>query len=219
MKKLLIYYDNPNEASDMYLKWLKKDCEKQGIEYEIVENYTDFYNTIKDNHSAYKVLPMMPVNDRGVIDFLHYKTEWIDNTLLDIDNACGDNEYYVDATAKGIYDHIVEMRPDRSTTIAVIGRGRIGKVLVDMLIDYGYTVCVFNSKSDRIIRMGILNECHIVVGLSAQDDIIDERDINDRLHKKIFIDASHNFNFGGNRTVLRCGKWTREVLLSRLKED
>ena len=36
MKKLLIYYDNPNEASDMYLKWLKKDLDKEGINYVIV---------------------------------------------------------------------------------------------------------------------------------------------------------------------------------------
>jgi hypothetical protein len=33
-----IYYDNPNEASDMYLKWLLKDCEKNNIQVKVFDN-------------------------------------------------------------------------------------------------------------------------------------------------------------------------------------
>ena len=67
--------------------------------------------------------------------------------------------------------------------------------------------------------MGILRECMIIVGLSSQDNIIDERDIDDTFGKKIYIDASHNFNFeGDSRKIFRCGKWTREILLGRLND-
>ena len=158
---------------------------------------------------------MMPVEDERVIDYLAYSNNIIDKTWLDIDNV-GGNSKYKDATAEGIYNHIVSEFPDRTNTISVIGRGKVGKPLIDILIDYGYTVCEFNSKSNLFHKNIICMHSDIIVGLSTEtvfssDDC--ERFINDGI---VLIDANNTFNTDGKT---RCGKWTREVLLSRLKED
>lgn len=200
---LVIYYDNPNEASDMYLKWLTKDCKEKNIEYEIVDNFEEYYNSYK----KFSTLPMMPVKDNKIINYLRF------NSHYDIDNTSGDN-FYSDATAQGIFNHIKGIHPDRGGTIAVIGRGKVGKALIDMLIEYGYTVFEFNSRS---FTKKMFDVCYgyanIVVGLSSEN-------VFDNIHSEILlangkklIDASNTFD---TKNKLRCGKWTRDVILSRV---
>jgi hypothetical protein len=56
----------------------------------------------------------------------------------------------------------------------------------------------------------------IIVGVSSKDNIFDkewcERLIT--LHK-VLIDASNNFD---TKDKLRCGKWTRKIIIDRIKE-
>lgn len=199
---LVIYYDNPNEASDMYLKWLIKDCKEKDIEYEIVNNFEEYIN----EYSSCYTLPMMPVKDNRIIRHLQLISE------LDIDNVSGGN-FYSDATAQGIFNYIKEKYPDRSTRVSVIGRGKVGKALIDMLIDYGYTVFEFNSKSSTQKMFDICYKyVNIVVGVSSEN-------VFDDIHSEILsneielIDASNTFD---TKNKSRCGKWTREVILSRV---
>ena len=189
-----IYYDNPNEASDMYLKWLKKDCEKEGIEVRVFNNLADWSSVESGDGELF----LEPTKNMPEFYKDHYEN-------VDRDSA----------TATGIYNYITENYPDRSTTIAVIGRGLVGKQLIDKLIDYGYTVCEFNSKSSSYdMRCFCVDMADVVVGL-ATEQIFDKDDCNYILDNgAILIDASNNFD---TKEKLRCGKWTRNVIIERIK--
>lgn len=200
---LIIYYDNPNEASNMYLKWLIKDCKEKNIEYKIINSFEEYYF----NYKNYPTLPMMPVKDSKIIDYLRL------NSHYDIDNVSGGN-FYTDATAQGIFNYLKSTYYDRRRNIAVIGRGKVGKALIDMLINHGYTVFEFNSKSKSTPMFKIIADfTDVAIGLSTENvfDEIDCRIFHYCNHVKL-IDASNTFN---TQDKLRCGKWTREVILSR----
>lgn len=190
-----IYYDNPNEASDIYLKWLKKDCEKEGIEVRVFNDDEKWLCTRGGDAELF----LEPT--KNMPDF--YKN----------------HEFNVDrdsATATGIYNYITENYPNRNTAIAVIGRGLVGKQLIDKLIDYGYTVCEFNSKSTfNDMKYFCTDMANIIVGL-AVGEIFDEDTCKLLNINAVLIDASNNFN---TKDKLRCGKWTRQVIINRVKEN
>lgn len=210
MKRLIIYYDNPNQYSDMYIKYLQKDCEEQHIVVHVVYNYQQLttlllWQSYLVNEAG--LLPLMPVKDDSVLYFLKV------HDSMDVDNVSGFS-VWKDATAMGIYKHIIEQYPSRETKISVIGRGKVGKVLINQLIDYGYTVFEFNSASDKT-AMTLICDVHsdVVVGVSTQP--VFDKDECDRLRESdvCLIDASATFD---TTDKLKCGKWTREELLSRL---
>lgn len=191
-----IYYDNPNEASDMYLKWLKKDCEKNGIEVRVFTNLADWAETESGDGELF----LEPT--KNMPEF--YK----------------DHEWNVDrdsATATGIYNWIVENCPSRSNIIAVIGRGLVGKQLIDKLIDYGYTVCEFNSKSTfGDMEYLCVDYANIVVGLATKQ-VFDEDSCKWMTDTNtILIDSGNNF---ATKNKLTCGKWTRQVIIDRVLEN
>lgn len=191
-----IYYDNPNDASDMYLKWLKKDCEKNGIEVRMFNNLADWLSVEGGNGELF----LEPT--KNMPEF--YK----------------DHDWNVDrdsATATGIYNYITENYPDRENTIAVIGRGLVGKQLIDKLIDYGYTVCEFNSKSDTDKIFDFCVEfADVVVGL-ATEQIFNKDDCSFiRANNTLLIDSGNNFDY---KYKLTCGKWTRQVIIDRVLEN
>lgn len=190
-----IYYDNPNEASDMYLKYLKRDCEKEGIEVRVYDDINKWVESpCGDGELFLEPTKNMP-------EF--YK----------------DHEWNVDrdsATATGIYNYITENYPSRITTIAVIGRGLVGKQLIDKLINYGYTVCEFNSKSNRnFLEDACFIHSDIVIGLATEQVFNKFACKWIQPHVKL-IDAANNFDTDNK---LRCGKWTRQVIIDRVKEN
>jgi hypothetical protein len=155
---------------------------------------------------------MMPVKDTRILESL----KWMPFCNCDIDNVAGKGKY-TDATAQGIYDYITKNYPDRSVTVAVIGRGKVGKTLLNLLIDYGYTVFEFNSKSDKEMMEPILPYAHIIVGLSSSEKpVLSECEC--KILKAVcftreLIDASNTFE---TKEKTRCGSWTRKVILDRL---
>lgn len=192
-----VYYDNPNDASDMYLKYLKKDCEENNIQVRVFDNLPTFW---KESSNSKASLFLEPIQDK------HAKV---------LQSCINNNVDKPSATAQGIYRYITGNYPDRATTIAVIGRGLVGKQLIDKLIDYGYTVCEFNSKSQRYdMRDFCVGMADVVVGL-ATEQIFDKYDCDYILNNgAILIDASNNFD---TKEKLRCGKWTRNVIIERIK--
>jgi 5,10-methylene-tetrahydrofolate dehydrogenase/methenyl tetrahydrofolate cyclohydrolase len=189
-----IYYDNPNEASDMYLKWLLKDCEKNNISYEVCHNAREWLSSTSKTE-----LYLEPVLD-----------PWIDSMKY--------NEHNVDipsATAQGIYNYITEHYHDRSTTILVIGRGLVGKQLLDMLIDYGYTVIECNSKTNTSDLKQYSTFANVVVGLATEQVFDNEWCKILRICNIDLIDSGNNFD---TKDKLKCGKWTRQVIIDRIKE-
>ena len=190
-----IYYDNPNEASDMYLKWLKKDCETNGIEVRMFDNEIDWVSEYSGDGELF-LEPTIKISD-------YYKQS--DNNV-----DCPS------ATATGIYNWITTQFPNREENILVIGRGLVGKQLIDMLIDYGYTVVECNSKTPIIDLRTYSMFCRIVVGL-ATEQVFDDDWCQNLIHNQtILIDSGNNFD---TKDKLRCGKWTREVIINRVKEN
>jgi 5,10-methylene-tetrahydrofolate dehydrogenase/methenyl tetrahydrofolate cyclohydrolase len=214
-KHLVVYYDNPTEPSDMYLKMIKKDAEEKGVEVYVCTTLDEAWNKSANDLLEEDYIPLLVLQPTKNPNYLKLtdKREYFD--FVDVD---GDS--YDSATATGIYNHIVGLDPSRETTVGVIGRGLVGKQLIDMLIDYGYTVVELNSKTKGVVFENLLTHCDIIVGLSSVDNIIDEdqKDMIEFYGEKTWIDAGHNFNFDDRKSVLKCGKWTREVLFNRIAE-
>ena len=191
-----IYYDNPNEASDMYLKWLKKDCEKEGIEVRVFSDITEWCQTESGDGELF-------------LEPTKYCNDWIKDNPVNVDRDS--------ATATGIYNYITENYPERETIVAVIGRGLVGQQLIDKLIDYGYTVCEFNSKSTfSDMEYLCVDYANIVVGL-ATEQVFNEDSCKWMTDTNtILIDSGNNF---ATKNKLTCGKWTRQVIINRVKEN
>ena len=192
-----IYYDNPNEASDMYLKWLTKDCETNEIDVRVYNNIHDYCDVDKMGDGE---LFLEPTIVKGL--------EMYKGNPTNVDNPS--------ATAQGIYDYITENYPNRERCILVIGRGLVGKQLIDKLIDYGYTVIETNSKTKFIDLNTFALYADIIVGVSSEDNIFDKEwcERLNALHT-VLIDASNNFD---TKDKLRCGKWTRNIIVNRVKK-
>lgn len=192
-----IYYDNPNDASDMYLKWLKKDCEENNIQVRVFDNLPTFW---KESNNSKASLFLEPIQDK------HAKV---------LQGCIKNNVDKPSATAQGIYDYITDKLPKRESVIVVIGRGLVGKQLLDMLINYGYTVIEFNSKTDKYAVREMLFFADAVVGLANQENVLDAElcsQLND--YGITLIDSGNNFD---TKNKLRCGKWTRNVIIERIK--
>ena len=192
-----IYYDNPNDASDMYLKWLKKDCEENNIQVRVFDNLPTFW---KESNNSKASLFLEPIQDK------HAKV---------LQGCIKNNVDKPSATAQGIYDYITDKFPKRESVIVVIGRGLVGKQLLDMLINYGYTVIEFNSKTDKYAVREMLFFADAVVGLANQENVLDAElcsQLND--YGITLIDSGNNFD---TKNKLRCGKWTRNVIIERIK--
>ena len=213
-KRLVVYYDNPTESSDMYLKMIKKDAEEKGVEIHMCSTADEAWNVAIDDLLQEDYIPLLVLQPMKNPDGYSKLTNEFFG-FVDVDN-----DSYDSATATGIYNHIVELNPNRDTTVGVIGRGLVGKQLLDMLIDYGYTVVEINSKTKGVVFENLLTHCDIIVGLSNVDNIIDEdqKDMIEFFGKKIWIDAGHNFDFADRKSVLKCGKWTREILFERIEQ-
>lgn len=192
-----IYYDNPNEASDMYLKWLTRDCEANEINVRVYNNIHDYCDVDKMGDGE---LFLEPTIVKGL--------EMYKGNPTNVDNPS--------ATAQGIYDYIVDNYPNREKCILVIGRGLVGKQLIDKLIDYGYTVIETNSKTKFIDLNTFALYADIIVGISSEDNIFDKEwcERLNALHT-VLIDASNNFD---TKDKLRCGKWTRKIIVDRVKK-
>lgn len=192
-----IYYDNPNEASDMYLKWLTKDCEANEIDVRVYNNIHDYCDVDKMGDGE---LFLEPTIVKGL--------EMYKGNPTNVDNPS--------ATAQGIYNYITENYPNREKCILVIGRGLVGKQLIDKLVDYGYTVIETNSKTNFFNLSTFALYVDIIVGVSSEDNIFDKEwcERLNALHT-VLIDASNNFD---TKDKLRCGKWTRKIIVDRVKK-
>lgn len=209
-KELLVYYDNPNEASNMYLKWITKDCEENNIKVTILDDLVILKERLKENRFT-PVLPLYPVKDYFVKNELEMLL--MDYPYANIDNI-GGVSFYTDATAQGIFNYITERCSLRNAIISVIGRGKVGKPLIDLLIGYGYTVFEFNSQSDFEYMKEISRKyAWFVVGLASEQVFNTEECyiLND--NSCILIDSGNNFD---TNDKLRCGKWTRKVIIDRI---
>lgn len=192
-KILNVYYDCPNSASDMYLKYLTKDCEANDIKVNVI-------NTVDD----WKKKPC------GLSLFLEPTIADMEEEKLMYENVDDPS-----ATAQGIFDYITKLYPHRNKVIGVIGRGNVGRTLALQLIDYGYSVIEMNSQTNVLDREWLTTHCDVLVGLSSTDHILKENECNTLrdIHGVLLIDAGNNFD---TKDKLRCGKWTRAEIIRRI---
>ena len=208
MKYLDIIYDTPNQYSDAYLNALQKSC-PDDIEIRVADNIAKWVVELKPTSSG--VLVMMP-------------TKYADHTLsaaipdrLDIDAVCFGHTHYRPATATGIFNFINSYYEKKDTVILVIGRGKtVGRPLVDMCINYGYTVINTNSKTYKWDLNELLSTADIVVGASSESNILDDEDFK-HIHP-LLIDTGHNFDVY-NIAVKKCGRWTRNIIFERVRAN
>jgi 5,10-methylene-tetrahydrofolate dehydrogenase/methenyl tetrahydrofolate cyclohydrolase len=196
MQKILnVYYDYPNSASDTYLKYLTKDCEANNIKVNVINTVSDWKN-----------------RPYGVSLFLEPTVTDIEEEKRKYGNI--DNP---SATAQGIFDYITKFYPYRNKIIGVIGRGNVGKTLINKLIDYGYSVIEMNSQTSSFDREWLSSHCNVLVGLSSTDHIVtaNECDSLRNIHEVLLIDAGNNFD---TKDKLRCGKWTRKEIIKRINK-
>lgn len=213
-KRLYIYYDNPTDASNMYLKYLKLDAEKYGIQTIMMDDLEELSAIFEYGYNEKEdfVLPLYPLSSHEMEKKF---IEWLEEyPYADVDNVTDKSAYSHDATAMGIYEYITNKYPYRGENVAVIGRGKVGKELLNLLTHYGYTTFNFNSKSDKDDMLSVLEYADIVVGLSSKDYILNSEEC-ERLgyYVKEFIDGGNNFC---TKDKSRCGKWTRDILFSRM---
>jgi 5,10-methylene-tetrahydrofolate dehydrogenase/methenyl tetrahydrofolate cyclohydrolase len=198
----------------MYLKMIKKDADEKGVTVHVCSTLDEVRNVAMGDLLQEDFIPLLALEP--------IKAPNVYSKLIDNHYGCVDVDGtdYWSATATGIYNHIVELSPNRDTVVGVIGRGLVGKQLLDKLIDYGYTVVEINSKTTGLAFENLLTQCNIIFGLSSVDNIIDEdqKDMIEFYSKKVWIDAGHNFDFDDRKSVLKCGKWTREVLFERIEQ-
>lgn len=222
-KTLFVYKDNEDPASATYLNMIKKTAAEKNVDVIVVNDLFairrqfDCGNLKPRNCGVLVMQPYINLTREDLIDFF---SDY--DFGLDIDNVTNGCEY-PGATAQGIFNYITSLYPERGDGyIGVIGRGVVGGELLHMLIKYGYTVVAINSKTDYIIRDELLKHCNVIVGLSAKNKIVSQESrawIESLTSPCTWIDAGTNFDFADRTTVKKCGKWTREVLFSRLWRD
>jgi glutamate dehydrogenase/leucine dehydrogenase len=196
MQKILnVYYDYPNSASDTYLKYLTKDCEANDIKVNVINVVDDWKK---------KPCGLSLFLEPTVADMKEEKYEW-------------ENVDEPSATAQGIFDYITKLYPYRNKIIGVIGRGNVGKTLINKLIDYGYSVIEMNSQTSSFDREWLSSHCNVLVGLSSIEHIVtaNECDSLRNIHEVLLIDAGNNFD---TKDKLRCGKWTRAEIIKRINK-
>lgn len=201
MQKILnVYYDYPNSASDTYLKYLTKDCEANNIKVNVINTVSDWKNRPNENR-------------------LYGVNLFLEPTVADIEEekCMHGNMNDPSATAQGIFDYITKLYPHRNKIIGVIGRGNVGKTLINKLIDYGYSVIEMNSQTSSFDREWLSSHCNVLVGLSSIDHIVtaNECDSLRNIHEVLLIDAGDNFD---TKDKLRCGKWTRAEIIKRINK-
>lgn len=194
MKYLDIIYDSPNKYSNIYLKTLQESC-PANIEIRVHDKLT------------------VPQDSNGIL--VMYPTNYSKEELeiipieLDLDNICGRVDGYVPATAQGIFDFIVSQFPNLYTVVAIVGRGKtVGRPLIDLCINHGYTVVEMNSKT---LRYDLLEYADVVVGAASEDNCLKYIFVPE---KALLIDTGRNF--GSDKKTLKCGKWTRDIIFSRV---
>ncbi len=227
MKKVLfIYNEGEDGPSNVYLNMLRKTAEEKDVDIMVSDSLEEIEKKIGEEkeederfENNFGVLVMQPFSNINMIDVRDFFS--LIGFDHDIDNVTNHTKY-TSATAQGIYDFIKMLYPYREDAIVgVIGRGVVGKALLDMLIHHGYTVVEVNSATDVIIRDELLQRCNVVVGLSSVDNVLDDKN-RDMIDSKLpgapttYIDAGRNFAFTNKANVYKCGKWTRNVLISRI---
>ena len=207
---LAILYDNPTPPSDIYLKYIKKTAEEKNVDIHLFEDAKEFQHFYLSEECDGGIV-LLPSNHPK----LHLDIIFSKNAQKDVDGISS-KSIHKSATAMGIFKCIKE-HYFREAIITVIGRGTVGSILTYKLIEEGYTVISINSRTPRPDMIALVNRSSVVVGLSSQDNILTDDDITNVFWPITFIDAGHNFSFKSNtHKVLKCGKWTREVLFDRI---
>ena len=194
MKYLDIIYDSPNKYSDIYLKTLQESC-PSNIEIRVHDKLT------------------VPQDSNGIL--VMYPTKYSKQELeiipreLDLDNIFGRANGYVPATAQGIFNFITSQFSNLSTVVAIVGRGKtVGRPLIDLCINYGYTVVEMNSET---LRYGLLEYADVIVGAASKANCLKYISVPENA---LLIDTGRNF--GSDKKTLKCGKWTRDIIFSRV---
>ena len=147
---LLILQVGNLSASNSYVTGKLKDCEEVGIQatlYKVTENnaFTKLRSFLKTNKTAYDgIILQEPCglaesNKKAILDMIE--------PYQDVDGF-KTNSWFYPCTPLGILDILEEFYHGDGKVITVVGRGAlVGKPLIPMLVEEGWTVLCANSRT------------------------------------------------------------------------
>lgn len=206
-----------DKRSESYIKSKQKVLEKVGlnsITIKLPENVTDKYmNDLVKFLNRLRVPSLIQLPIKGVDEKVVRKLD----PAIDIDRFSYGCEEYNDTYYKKLYpctptgictiirEHYRRTKPmlmsrDEkymfdSLTITVIGRGElVGAPLSEMLRDYGATVLIANSRTDRRTLKKMIEMSDVVVSATGHHGTISQEMLTDFRHKNLLIvDAGVSF--------------------------
>jgi len=177
--------DNP--ASNSYIKGKKNDCEEVGIKFAHFH-----YDNSVDTDEIIRLIKSLNSNDEinGIIVQLplpeHLDKDAILNSIVDDKDVDGfkPNSKFIPCTPKGVMMILDSLgRSVDGKVCCVIGRGEVGKPMVDLLTKNNATVIWCNSHTDKVDLYALISIADIVISATGKigliKHVIDEKIIID----------------------------------------
>lgn len=166
--------DDP--ASNSYIKGKQKDSEEVGIEL-IVYHYSENVTTEEIIELIEKLNVTKTVN--GIIVQLplpkHLDKDKILNTIDDCKDVDGfkNTSKFTPCTAKGVMMILDSIGVDvDGKKCCVIGRGEVGKSVVDLLTKHDATVIWCNSHTDTVWMDAFVETSDIIISATGKSELI-----------------------------------------------
>lgn len=165
-----------NAASNSYIKGKKADCEEVGIsmqhyQFEEDRDETDvlyLINKLNNDKNVDGIIVQLPLP-------AHMDKDKILNSIVDEKDVDGfkHNSKFVPCTPMGVMTILQEMNIDVDGKVCcVIGRGEVGKPMVELLTKYNATVIWCNSHTNKYLLDRMINVANVIISTAGQAGLI-----------------------------------------------
>lgn len=179
--KLVIIQVGNNPASQAYIRGKLKDCEKVGIEAELIHYEEDIaeeavYSKIKElnnDNSVTGFIVQLPLPER----FDENKIVELIDPTKDVDGF-SKRTLVNPATPQGIIDYLEYNKFNfQDANAVVIGRSNIvGRPIAKMLLDRNCNVSVIHSKTSVLNKQAFLRNARLVIVATGHRNTITDAD-------------------------------------------
>ena len=166
--------DNP--ASNSYIKGKKSDCEEVGIKFAHFH-----YDESVSTKEIVELIKSLNTNDEinGIIVQLplpeHLNQKEILNSIADEKDVDGfkESSKFIPCTPKGVMMILDNLgRSVDGKICCVIGRGEVGKPMVDLLTKHNATVIWCNSHTDKTDLYALISVADIIISATGKIGLI-----------------------------------------------
>lgn len=198
---LIIYRNSDRKDAEIYEKVLIKRLEKEGIEYAI---NSKIFDPKKD--LSYIIEPF---------SYRKAKQEWGNEVV----SALQESIIYENLTTEVMVQDFINRNYSKTIRIGVIGYGKVGRKVVQELLDYGYAVNTIPSR-DNVLNVRDMESFDVVFNCATS---LNQEDLGRCKHVKLFLDAQgiNNNSKLEPKNYISCreiGKRTLDRLIDRIKD-